>query len=151
MENKNILNNHSVNNNGSKERFTILGLLLLLIVVILISLRLGRYGMNFSDILNAFMSLANPEAMASQNSTVLFVIRLPRIFLAILVGAALAAAGAVYQGLFKNPMVSPDILGVSSGASVGACLGILLSFSDLSIQVLAFLFGLGAVFFSISY
>ncbi|WP_281178886.1 iron chelate uptake ABC transporter family permease subunit [endosymbiont 'TC1' of Trimyema compressum] len=59
---------------------------------------------------------------------------------------ALAAAGAAYQGLFKNHMVYPDILGVSSGASVGACLGILLSFSDLSIQILAFVFGLGAVF-----
>lgn len=55
-------------------------------------------------------------------------------------------AGSAYQGLFKNPMVSPDILGVSSGASVGACLGILLSFSDTLIQIPAFSFGLIAVF-----
>ena len=146
MENKNLLNNTTANNHNRKEPLIILGLFILLFIVILIPLGLGRYGMNFSDIISAFMSLGNPEAMANQNSAVLFVIRLPRIFLAILVGAALTAAGAAYQGLFKNPMVSPDILGVSSGASVGACLGILLSFSDLSIQVLAFVFGLGAVF-----
>lgn len=130
---------------GKKEHLIIFGLFVLLLVVIIVSLRLGRYGMTFSEIIAAFSALGNPEAMASQNNAVLFVIRLPRIFLAILVGASLAAAGAAYQGLFKNPMVSPDILGVSSGASVGACLGILLSFNDLSIQVLAFIFGLGAV------
>jgi iron complex transport system permease protein len=77
--------------------------------------------------------------------TVLFSIRLPRILAALLVGAALAAAGAVYQGLFRNPLVSPDILGVSAGAGLGAALGIFLSLPIVAIQGLAFGFGLGTV------
>ena len=62
-----------------------------------------------------------------------------------LVGAALAAAGAAYQGLFRNPLVSPDILGVSAGAGLGAVLGIFLSLPVVGIQLLAFLVGLGTV------
>jgi iron complex transport system permease protein len=72
-------------------------------------------------------------------------VRLPRIAAAMLVGGALAAAGAAYQGLFRNPLVSPDILGVSAGAGLGAVLGIFLSLPVLGIQLLAFLVGLGTV------
>ena len=71
----------------------------------------------------------------------LFVVRLPRVAAALLVGAALAGAGAAYQGLFRNPLVSPDILGVSAGAGLGAVLGIFLSLPVLGIQLLAFLAG----------
>jgi iron complex transport system permease protein len=77
--------------------------------------------------------------------TVVFGIRAPRIAGAILVGAALAAAGAAYQGLFRNPLVSPDILGVSSGAALGAILGIFLSLPVVGIQGLAFVGGVIAV------
>ena len=62
-----------------------------------------------------------------------------------LVGAALAAAGASYQTLFRNPLVSPDILGVSAGAGFGAVLGILLSLPVLAIQGLGFGTGLATV------
>ena len=75
----------------------------------------------------------------------LFFVRLPRVGAAMLVGAALAAAGAAYQGLFRNPLVSPDILGVSAGAGLGAVLGIFLSLPVLGIQLLAFVVGLGTV------
>lgn len=78
--------------------------------------------------------------------TVLFRSRLPRVVAAVLVGAALAAAGATYQGMFRNPLVSPDILGVSAGAGLGAALGIFLSLPVIGIQFLAFVFGLGTVF-----
>jgi iron complex transport system permease protein len=61
------------------------------------------------------------------------------------VGASLAASGAAYQGLFRNPLVSPDILGVSSGAALGAVIGIYFSLGVIGIQVLAFIAGLGAV------
>src|SRR4029450_3364553 len=68
--------------------------------------------------------------------------RLPRVLAALLVGAALAAAGASYQTLFRNPLVSPDILGVSAGAGFGAVLGILLSLPVFAIQGLGFVTGL---------
>jgi iron complex transport system permease protein len=73
--------------------------------------------------------------------TVIFQIRLPRITAAVLVGAALAAAGATYQSLFRNPLASPDILGVSAGAGLGAAAGIFLSLPVAGIQLLAFAFG----------
>jgi iron complex transport system permease protein len=74
--------------------------------------------------------------------TVLFKIRLPRVLAALLVGAALSAAGTSYQTLFRNPLVSPDILGVSAGAGFGAVLGILLSLPVIAIQGLGFATGL---------
>ena len=77
--------------------------------------------------------------------TIVWKVRLPRILAALLIGAALSVAGAVYQGLFKNPMVSPDILGASSGAGLGAAIAILLSLPYVFIQVNAFVFGIVAV------
>ncbi len=77
--------------------------------------------------------------------TVLFRIRLPRVLAAALVGAALSAAGAAYQNLFRNPLVSPDILGVSTGAGLGAVTGILLGFPVLAIQALGFSGGIFTV------
>jgi len=84
---------------------------------------------------------AVPEAAA----TVIWQIRGPRILGAMLVGAALASAGGAYQGLFRNPLVSPDILGVSSGAALGAVLGIFLSLPVLGIEAMSFAGGLAAV------
>jgi iron complex transport system permease protein len=77
--------------------------------------------------------------------TVIWQIRLPRIAAAVLIGAALAAAGATYQGLFRNPLVSPDILGVAAGAGLGAALAIFMGLSVAVVQMLAFSGGLGAV------
>jgi len=86
-----------------------------------------------------------PHGLPPSVDTVVFNVRGPRIAAAILVGAALAAAGAAYQGLFRNPLVSPDILGVSTGAALGAVGGIYLSLGVVAIQTLAFVAGLGAV------
>jgi len=86
-----------------------------------------------------------PHGLPAAIDTVVFNVRGPRIVAAILVGAALAAAGAAYQGLFRNPLVSPDILGVSTGAALGAVTGIYLSLGVVAIQSLAFVVGLGAV------
>jgi iron complex transport system permease protein len=72
-------------------------------------------------------------------------IRLPRTMATVIVGAALALSGAVYQGIFKNPLVSPDFLGVSSGACVGAAIAILLSLSSGLVQVFAFFGGILSV------
>ena len=88
--------------------------------------------------------LAGAPALG-QIDTVLFEVRLPRVFAAVLVGASIAAAGAAYQTLFRNPLVSPDILGVSTGAGLGAVLGIFLALPVAGIQLLAFVVGLATV------
>ncbi|MFQ3547547.1 MAG: iron ABC transporter permease, partial [Termitinemataceae bacterium] len=102
----------------------------------------------------AAISLSSPDSTAGipehlqhleQASLVLFRIRLPRLLGASLVGAALASSGAAYQGLFRNSLVSPDILGVSSGAGVGAVLALYLGFSSIGISMMSFAAGLGAV------
>ena len=81
---------------------------------------------------------------------VFFQVRLPRCLMAMLVGAGLAVSGAVYQGLFRNPLVSPDILGVSSGCTFGAALGLMLPFHSLIlVHGLSFVFGIVAVAMSI--
>jgi iron complex transport system permease protein len=115
-------------------------LLLALIGLAAVSLTLGAYPISLTGSIDALMG--NGEAMAVQ---VIQDIRLPRTLGAILVGAALAAAGAAYQMLFRNPLVSPDILGVSSGAGLGAVLGLFLGLPILGVQGLAFLGGVAAV------
>jgi iron complex transport system permease protein len=84
-------------------------------------------------------------AWSADMDTVVMKIRLPRVLAALEIGAALAAAGAAYQGMFRNPMVSPDILGVTAGAGLGASLAILLALDGPAIQGLAFVGGLLAV------
>jgi iron complex transport system permease protein len=132
---------------AEKKRPAALILVLLLIAAFLLSFTVGRYAVSIPELLGIFagklfhLPAAWPEAL----ETVLFRVRIPRICSAMMVGAALAVSGAAYQGLFRNPMVSPDILGASAGAGFGAAVGILLSFSIVGIQVSSFLFGLGAV------
>ncbi len=103
---------------------------------------IGPYPITISQFADAVTSLLSGNTTPLQQSdVVLFSIRLPRVTTALLVGAALSAAGAVYQGLFKNPLVSPDILGVSAGAGLGAVFGIFLSLPVIAIQGLAFIGG----------
>ena len=130
---------------SNKVFFTILTIVL--IVCAFTSLALGRYSLTASEIFNSLYSLIiGSNAQNEQANAVITQIRLPRIAFAVLVGAALSASGAVYQGLFKNPLVSPDILGVSSGAAVGASIAIILSLPVLYVSLAAFGFGLAAVF-----
>ena len=93
------------------------------------------------------MDFANPAYAATDASldAALFHIRLPRIVVVLLVGGALSMAGASYQGMFKNPLVSPDLLGASAGASFGACLAMLLNLPNALIQLFAFAGGMVAV------
>lgn len=129
-------------------RFAQIFLLVLLpIAVFLFSFAIGRYGIPVSQLLLTIYQhyFGSSTAQATNLDTVVFNIRLPRIMAGMLVGAALSAAGAAYQGMFKNPLVSPDILGASAGAGFGACLAIFLSQSVYVIQLSAFLFGLAAV------
>jgi iron complex transport system permease protein len=107
---------------------------------------LGAYPLSPHEALRAVAATLTGAALPDEQAAiVLFSIRLPRIAAALVLGACLAAAGTVYQQIFRNPLVSPDILGVSSGAGLGAVLGIFLSLPVFGIQALAFLGGLGAV------
>jgi iron complex transport system permease protein len=108
---------------------------------------IGRFPVAAGDILGVLWSgvTGADHGLDPAIETVVLKIRGPRVAAAVLIGAALAAAGAAYQNMFRNPLVSPDILGVSAGAAVGAVLGIFLSLNAILIQSLAFAFGLGAV------
>jgi iron complex transport system permease protein len=117
------------------------------LVMIPLAFAVGQFPISFSDIASLLWSkLSGTISHAATNADiVLFEIRGPRIAAAFMVGAALAAAGATFQNLFRNPLVSPDILGVSSGAALGAVAGIFLSLPLIAIQGFAFVGGLLAV------
>ncbi|HBF34373.1 TPA: iron ABC transporter permease [Candidatus Sumerlaeota bacterium] len=124
------------------------GLVIALITSIIFSLAMGRYGIPLRDLFSLLLAKVFPFCSTdvdAVSSAVLFRVRMPRILAATLVGAALASSGASYQGIFKNPMVSPDLLGASAGASFGVALGIMLGFNVILIQFIAFGFGLLAV------
>ena len=107
----------------------------------------GRYPVSVADLfaLLRVKLLGGTDALPANLETVILQVRAPRVAAAMLVGASLAAAGAAYQGMFRNPLVSPDILGVSTGAALGAALAIFLSLGALLVQAFAFAGGLGAV------
>ncbi|WP_376781079.1 FecCD family ABC transporter permease [Stutzerimonas nitrititolerans] len=122
-------------------------LVVALLASLLIALLAGKYPLRLADLLDSLASHlgGTSEPPAQQIETVLWQLRLPRILTSLLVGGALAAAGAAYQGMFRNPLVSPDILGVSAGAGLGAVLGIFLGLPLPWVQLLAFVGGLLAV------
>jgi iron complex transport system permease protein len=125
-------------------------LLISLILLFVISFGLGRYGVSPAQVIQIFLSKIFPITPTWPDimETVIFDIRLPRILAAILIGAALATAGASFQGLFRNPLVSPQILGVTSGAGFGAALAIVISGNPAVIQISAFGLAIGAVVIS---
>lgn len=112
-----------------------------LILLVAVAFAVGRYPISLSQVISALAGQADDATV----NTVVLQVRGPRVLSALLVGAALGAAGTAYQGMFRNPLVSPDILGVSTGAALGAVLGIFLSESIVVTQLLAFGGGLAAV------
>ena len=128
---------------SSKPTFAILALLFVGIAVV--SLALGRYHIPLREVVTILFGKLTGAHADSTSANVLISLRLPRIIVAAVVGAALACAGSAYQGLFRNPMVSPDILGASAGAGFGAALGILLSLGGAGVEISAFFFGVLAV------
>jgi iron complex transport system permease protein len=118
------------------------------LLAMFVSLFVGKYSASPADIAGLIISRLLPfihHETTGNLATAILQVRLPRILLAMLVGMSLAIAGSSFQGLFRNPLVSSQILGVSSGASFGAALAIVLSQSALVIQLSAFIFGLAAV------
>jgi iron complex transport system permease protein len=123
----------------------LLTLAALLIAAALVAAGIGPYPIPPQSVVETLWQRLTGGDVQNTIDTVLFNIRLPRIVAAGFVGAALSAAGAAYQSLFRNPLVSPDILGVSTGAGFGAVVGILLGFPVAMIQFLGFAGGLVTV------
>lgn len=126
----------------------------LLIATIVASLFLGRYRISLREMVEiVIQDISGQDSGRNEAAAaVLRNVRLPRILLACLVGCCLAAAGTVYQGVFQNPLASPDILGASNGAAFGAALAILVGASRWGITAAAFAGGMltVAIVFAIS-
>ncbi len=128
-----------------KHRVTLWVMLTILIGCILLSFTLGHYPVPPKELLgilwHKFAGLFGVETevfWTNQMEAAVWNIRLPRVLLSVMVGACLAAAGGSYQGVFQNPMASPDILGASAGAGFGAALAILFGMSGAFITISAF-------------
>lgn len=136
-----------------KSVILITALSLLLCMTVLVSLTLGKYPVGLPDLIEYILSLCHVGTQNGQRAillhNILVEIRLPRILAAVLIGAALSVSGAAFQSMFINPLVSPSLLGVLSGASFGAALGMVLSGNWLVVQFSSFLFGLLAVLLSV--
>lgn len=126
-----------------------LGILLiaLLLFAAVLAVCVGKFEVTPGEVLEILWcrTWGLPSRYPDMTVNVVMELRVPRILASVLVGAALALSGAAYQGIFCNPLISPDFLGVSSGACVGAALAILLSLTSGYIQLFAFLGGIAAV------
>jgi iron complex transport system permease protein len=130
-----------------RSAYTLLAAGAAMVALMAVAFSVGRYPVAPGDLVTLLWSqlTGGQSGLDPTLQTVVLKIRGPRVVAALVIGAALAAAGAAYQNMFRNPLVSPDILGVSAGAAVGAVLGIFLSLGVIAIQSLAFAFGLAAV------
>lgn len=133
----------SMQNKKNNKRFVITLIVLSAVLVLLffVSMCIGRYSVSVEDVFKFFTF----QEIEDTPHRVIEYLRLPRTLLALLIGCSLAVSGAIYQSAFNNKLVSPDLLGVSSGASVGACFAILIGFSSALISAFAFVFGFAAV------
>lgn len=125
----------------TKKIIPILVALLSLICISLVSLSIGRVSVPISDILG----LVFGNEVSTTTRHVIIQLRLPRLIGAILVGAALAVSGTAYQSIFQNPLVSPDLLGVSSGSCAGAAIAIILGLNGFGITAFSFVSGILSV------
>lgn len=116
----------------------------------LLGLSMGRMDIKISEIILFFKNLIGGGQVDPLMESLIINIRLPRVLTALIVGGGLTAAGIAFQALFSNPLATPDILGVTSAASFGAVLGIILSLGTMGIQVLAMIFGLLSILITIN-
>lgn len=131
----------------TRKRLIIIGSLCVFFLVMAVSFFLGKFPIPFTEFWQAMLNKVMPiaENTNSQVETILFKIRFPRIIMAVVIGAGISVAGAAYQALFQNPMISQDILGASQGAAFGAAIGLFFSMAYEHVIELSFGFGLLAV------
>lgn len=125
----------------------LVGLAVVLVVLGVLSFLVGRYPISPDKVIGMLADsvLSIDPFWTNQEQTIFFNVRLPRVVLAMLVGCCLSAAGAAYQGTFQNPLVSPDILGASQGAALGAAVAILIGFASFGVSAFAFVFAIATV------
>ncbi|MDR1953621.1 MAG: iron ABC transporter permease [Clostridiales Family XIII bacterium] len=136
-----------------QKKYVILAIALVAAPILLgiAAIGVGRYSIGVREILECLLPPLFPGADVDEvTSRVIFDIRLPRVLLAIIAGAGLAVAGAAFQGIFANPLATPDTLGVASGASFGAAFAILLGFGMMYIQLMAVVWGVIAVIVAVA-
>ena len=127
-----------------RRRLILAALLGLLLILGLLSVLWGRYAISLPQLFGILVSRAIPTEASwpAMAENIVWYVRLPRILLAILVGAALSVSGASYQSIFRNPMAAPDVLGASTGSAFGAALAIVQGLDGMVITLCAFLSGL---------
>ena len=133
---------------GSKYICLIFVFLFLLLFGIVAAVCIGKYSVSPLESLRILLGLSGGSSEMTIN--VVSKLRVPRIIASVLVGAALSVSGAVYQGVFRNPLVSPDYLGITGGACVGAAIGILLSLNTAAVSLLAFTGAVAAMLMTMS-
>lgn len=135
-----------MNKNYIKNSICVITISLALVITMIVAMGIGRYNISLVDIINTLLPKSLVSADVDPNvRTVIYNIRLPRVLLAALAGSGLAVSGAAFQSLFSNPLATPDTLGVATGASFGAALGIILGFGAIGIQLSAFIIGIACV------
>lgn len=131
----------------NKKKFYKILLISFPIVLFFVSFTMGKYHIELKDLLYIFYSklFGLKQTWSKTIDLLIFNVRMPRIIAAMFVGSVLALSGTTFQGIFKNPLVAPDILGASAGAGFGAVIGIFLGFNVIGIELTAFIFGMVAV------
>jgi len=135
--------------NGKIRFYMYIILFVLPILCSLIAINMGRMSIDFKDIFLFIGDLLNGLETDPIIESVILNLRLPRIITAIIVGGGLTIAGITFQSVFSNPLATPDILGVSSAASLGAVIAIILSMGSVGIQVIALATGLSSIFLTL--
>ena len=110
--------------------------ILFFLLVFILSFAVGKYPISPINLVKILLSKVFPieRTWSKESETILFNIRMPRIIIAAFIGAALSVSGLIFQGIFQNPLVSPDVLGTTSGAGFGAALGLFFGFSYFGID-----------------
>lgn len=142
------MSSRDINKGDSKNKFYLQVTIatIVMLVVFILSIGIGRYTISVREILDIFMG----REVKSMTKRVFLTLRLPRTIMVLIAGIGLSVSGSVYQTIFKNPLATPDIIGVSSGANLGAAIAILFfTGSNLTIAAFAFFGGLGAVFLAL--
>ena len=140
MEKRKSQVDNYISNKRKKQRITI-ALLFGTVVLACISMLVGQYGVSLTETIKTILGVSD-NSQSQMISSILLNVRLPRTVSAILIGGALAIAGITYQCVFRNMLVSQDVLGVSTGACVGAAIAIILNLSTYYIQGLSFVIGI---------